>query len=94
MPTVAAASAGKAMGKGEQSQGVDQINVAVTQMDQTTQQNAALVEEMAAAATSLNQQATELVATVETFKLPPARLTLPANAHFANRSAGALTYAG
>ena len=79
---------------GEQSQGVDQINVAVTQMDQTTQQNAALVEEMAAAATSLNQQATELVATVETFKLPPARLTLPANAHFANRSAGALTYAG
>ena len=79
---------------GEQSQGVDQINVAVTQMDQTTQQNAALVEEMAAAATSLNQQATELVATVDTFKLPPARLTLPANAHFANRSAGALTYAG
>ena len=79
---------------GEQSQGVDQINVAVTQMDQTTQQNAALVEEMAAAATSLNQQATELVARVDTFKLPPARLTLPANAHFANRSAGALTYAG
>lgn len=78
----------------EQSQGVDQINVAVTQMDQTTQQNAALVEEMAAAATSLNQQATELVATVDTFKLPPARLTLQAGAHFAHRSAGALTYAG
>ncbi|MDP3230018.1 MAG: methyl-accepting chemotaxis protein [Acidovorax sp.] len=55
---------------GEQSQGVDQINLAVTQMDQATQQNAALVEEMAAAAVSLNQQATDLVATVGTFKLP------------------------
>ena len=54
----------------EQSQGVDQINEAVTQMDQTTQQNAALVEEMAAAAASLNQQASALVATVSTFKLP------------------------
>ncbi|MBU0748174.1 MAG: MCP four helix bundle domain-containing protein [Gammaproteobacteria bacterium] len=54
----------------EQSQGVDQINEAVTQMDQATQQNAALVEEMAAAAASLNQQASALVATVSTFKLP------------------------
>jgi hypothetical protein len=40
------------------------------QIDQTTQQNAALVEEMAAAATSLNQQATALVQTVAVFKLP------------------------
>ncbi|MDD2176870.1 methyl-accepting chemotaxis protein [Acidovorax sp. D2M1] len=54
----------------EQSQGVDQINEAITQMDQATQQNAALVEEMAAAAASLNQQAGELVHTVSTFKLP------------------------
>ena len=54
----------------EQSQGVDQINEAITQMDQATQQNAALVEEMAAAAASLNQQAGELVDTVSTFKLP------------------------
>jgi methyl-accepting chemotaxis protein len=54
----------------EQSQGVDQINEAVTQMDHATQQNAALVEEMAAAAASLNQQAGELVQTVATFKLP------------------------
>lgn len=38
----------------EQSSGVSQIGEAVTQMDQTTQQNAALVEEMAAAASSLN----------------------------------------
>ena len=43
---------------------------AVTQMDQATQQNAALVEEMAAAASSLRKQASELVAAVEVFKLP------------------------
>lgn len=54
----------------EQSQGVDQINEAVTHMDQSTQQNAALVEEMAAAASSMSTQATELVATVASFKLP------------------------
>lgn len=54
----------------EQSQGVDQINIAVTQMDQATQQNAALVEEMAAAATALTQQAAELIMSVDVFKLP------------------------
>lgn len=53
----------------EQSQGVEQVSEAVTQMDQVTQQNAALVEEMAAAASSLNSQARDLVANVATFKL-------------------------
>jgi len=53
----------------EQSQGVAQVGEAVTQMDQTTQQNAALVEEMAAAATSLNHQAQSLVEAVAVFKL-------------------------
>ena len=53
----------------EQSQGVDQVNEAVTHMDQATQQNAALVEEMAAAAASLNGQARDLVSTVSAFKL-------------------------
>ena len=53
----------------EQSQGVDQVNEAVTQMDHATQQNAALVEEMAAAAASLNGQAQELVQTVAVFDL-------------------------
>ncbi|NIF86673.1 HAMP domain-containing protein, partial [Comamonas sp. Tr-654] len=48
----------------EQSSGVSQIGEAVTQMDQTTQQNAALVEEMAAAASSLNHQAQSLVQAV------------------------------
>ena len=53
----------------EQSLGVAQVGEAVTQMDQTTQQNAALVEEMAAAASSLKSQAQELVQTVAVFKL-------------------------
>ncbi|MDP3522682.1 MAG: methyl-accepting chemotaxis protein, partial [Hydrogenophaga sp.] len=53
----------------EQSQGVMQINEAVTQMDQVTQQNAALVEEMAAAASSLNSQAQQLVQAVAVFQL-------------------------
>jgi len=53
----------------EQSSGVAQVNDAVTQMDENTQQNAALVEEMAAAATALNHQAQELVQAVVVFKL-------------------------
>ncbi len=53
----------------EQSLGVAQVGEAVTSLDQTTQQNAALVEEMAAAASSLNSQAGELVQAVAVFKL-------------------------
>jgi len=53
----------------EQSLGVSQVGEAVTQMDQVTQQNAALVEEMAAAASGLSSQAQELVQTVSVFKL-------------------------
>ncbi|MBX9959622.1 MAG: MCP four helix bundle domain-containing protein [Burkholderiaceae bacterium] len=53
----------------EQSQGVAQVGEAITSMDQTTQQNAALVEEMAAAASSLKTQAQELVQTVAVFRL-------------------------
>jgi methyl-accepting chemotaxis protein len=53
----------------EQSAGVSQVGEAVTHMDQATQQNAALVEEMAAAAGSLKSQAQELVKVVATFKL-------------------------
>jgi len=53
----------------EQSLGVSQVGEAVTQMDQVTQQNAALVEEMAAAASSLTEQAQELVASMAVFKL-------------------------
>jgi methyl-accepting chemotaxis protein len=53
----------------EQSLGVAQVGEAVTLMDQATQQNAALVEEMAAAASSLKGQAQDLVQVVSVFKL-------------------------
>ena len=53
----------------EQSAGVGQITEAMTQMDRATQQNAALVEESAAAAESLRAQALQLVEAVAVFKL-------------------------
>ena len=53
----------------EQSLGVSQVGEAVTQMDQVTQQNAALVEEMAAAASGLQSQAQDLVKVVAVFNL-------------------------
>jgi methyl-accepting chemotaxis protein len=53
----------------EQSTGVRQVSEAVMQMDQVTQQNAALVEEIAAAASSLQTQAAELLRAVSVFKL-------------------------
>jgi len=52
----------------EQSAGIEQVNQAITQMDTVTQQNAALVEEAAAAAESLQDQASNLVNLVGTFK--------------------------
>ncbi len=56
---------------GEQASGVTQVGHAVDQMDQATQQNAALVEEMAAAASSLRTQAHDLVEVMAVFKLSP-----------------------
>lgn len=53
----------------EQSAGVNQVGRAITQMDQVTQQNAALVEESAAAADALQQQAQQLVTAVSLFRL-------------------------
>ncbi|MEJ8811072.1 methyl-accepting chemotaxis protein [Variovorax ureilyticus] len=53
----------------EQTSGIEQVNQAITQMDQVTQQNAALVEEAAAAAGSLQEQATSLVQAVSVFRL-------------------------
>ncbi|WJV68643.1 methyl-accepting chemotaxis protein [Pectobacteriaceae bacterium CE70] len=53
----------------EQSDGINQINLAVGQIDTTTQQNAALVEESAAAARSLQDQAQNLTRMVSVFKL-------------------------
>ena len=53
----------------EQSGGINEVNLAITQMDETTQQNAALVEQAAAAADSLKGQAGNLAAVVGKFKL-------------------------
>jgi methyl-accepting chemotaxis protein len=53
----------------EQTAGIEQINEAVTQMDQVTQQNAALVEEAAAAAAAMQDQAKQLSEAVSVFRL-------------------------
>lgn len=55
----------------EQSQGIEEVNKAVHMMDGVTQQNAALVEQAAAAAQSLEDQAVTLSAAVAAFKLSP-----------------------
>jgi methyl-accepting chemotaxis protein len=57
----------------EQSKGIGQVNLAVTQMDEVTQQNAALVEQAAAAAGALESQANDLKATVSMFRLDASR---------------------
>nr|WP_315427640.1 methyl-accepting chemotaxis protein [uncultured Albidiferax sp.] len=53
----------------EQSSGIGEINRAVVNLDQMTQQNSALVEESAAAASSMREQATQLAAAVSVFKV-------------------------
>jgi methyl-accepting chemotaxis protein len=53
----------------EQTGGIEQVNQAIGQMDQVTQQNAALVEEAAAAAASMQDQAGKLAEVVSVFKL-------------------------
>jgi methyl-accepting chemotaxis protein len=62
MSEIAAASA-------EQATGIDEVGKAITQMDEVTQQNAALVEEAAAAAESLQSQAVQLTERVASFKM-------------------------
>jgi methyl-accepting chemotaxis protein len=62
MSDIAAASA-------EQSAGIEQVNMSIIEMDSVTQQNASLVEEAAAAAQSLQDQAAELARVVSIFKL-------------------------
>ena len=53
----------------EQQGGIEQVNVAITQMDGITQENAALVEQAAAAAAAMQEQAVQLARLVATFKL-------------------------
>jgi methyl-accepting chemotaxis protein len=52
-----------------QRAGIEQINIAIAQMDQTTQQNAALVEQAAAAAAAMQEQSEQLAQSVSVFKL-------------------------
>jgi len=59
----------------EQSHGIAQVNLAITHMDEATQQNSALVEEAAAAANSMMEQATALAGIVSTFKLSDGLVT-------------------
>jgi methyl-accepting chemotaxis protein len=59
----------------EQSDGIQQVNQAIRQMDQVTQQNAALVEEAAAATASMQEQAHQLAAAVSAFRLARASAT-------------------
>ncbi|WP_176039560.1 methyl-accepting chemotaxis protein [Burkholderia stabilis] len=74
MGEIAAASA-------EQSRGIDQVNLTITQMDETTQQNAALVEQAAAASKSLEAQGRELSETVSAFRMPSGAHTTSPGTH-------------
>jgi methyl-accepting chemotaxis protein len=65
----------------EQSDGIGQVNQAITQMDEATQQNAALVEEAAAASKSLQEQAQQLEQAVSVFKLESGQSTGYSPAH-------------
>ncbi|MYN15439.1 HAMP domain-containing protein [Rugamonas sp. FT107W] len=64
----------------EQSLGIAQVNDAITQMDQVTQQNAALVEEAAAAAESMQEQSAKLAEVVGVFKLDASQMAMHARA--------------
>ena len=72
----------------EQRTGIDQVNQAVSKMDEVTQQNAALVEQAAAAAASLKEQALKLSQAVSIFKLTastrPASASQPASGNSGN----------
>jgi methyl-accepting chemotaxis protein len=63
----------------EQTRGIEQVNQAITQMDEVTQQNAALVEEAAAAAQSLENQGNQLRETVGVFQLGAFARAVPNN---------------
>ncbi|WP_334187208.1 methyl-accepting chemotaxis protein [Noviherbaspirillum sp.] len=57
----------------EQTSGIEQVNIAIAQMDQVTQQNAALVEQATAASASMQDQAAQLAQVVNVFKLDGSR---------------------
>ncbi|OWJ59350.1 methyl-accepting chemotaxis protein [Paraburkholderia caledonica] len=65
----------------EQTKGIEQVNVAVTQMDEVTQQNAALVEQATAAAQAMSDQAESLRAAVSIFRVDAAQQAVQSTAH-------------
>ncbi|WP_411834778.1 methyl-accepting chemotaxis protein [Pseudoxanthomonas mexicana] len=74
----------------EQSTGIEQVNQTIAQMDETTQQNAALVEEASAAARSMEEQATALASAIAMFRIAgeaAPRPTVPARIPRASRPA-------
>ncbi|WP_394781920.1 methyl-accepting chemotaxis protein [Undibacterium sp.] len=73
----------------EQSVGIEEVNTAIGQMDQVTQQNAALVEEAAAAAESMQNQAATLAQVVSVFKVNQLAVPASASASFASRPVAA-----
>ena len=62
----------------EQASGIDQVNQTITQMDETTQQNAALVEEASASARAMEEQAAGLAETVSVFRIEAAQASVQA----------------
>lgn len=61
----------------EQSKGISQVGTAITEMDSVTQQNASLVEQVSAAASSLEHQTEELTLSVSKFRLSPTSVAAP-----------------
>ncbi|WP_423709260.1 methyl-accepting chemotaxis protein [Undibacterium sp. WLX3042] len=68
----------------EQSTGIEQVNQAIAQMDEVTQQNAALVEEAAAAAASLEDQAANLSELVDVFRIDSTQIVATPATHTAS----------
>ncbi|MGF6275592.1 methyl-accepting chemotaxis protein [Massilia sp. UYP11] len=73
----------------EQTEGIEQINGVVAQMDEGTQQNAALVEEAAAAAAALREQSTLLAQAVSVFRIDGAQMLAASSAAVDASPAGA-----
>jgi len=71
----------------EQSEGINQVNTAVTSMDEVTQQNAALVEQAAAASESLVDQANALMDSISVFKVSSGRAVISAKGSNVKQSA-------
>ncbi|ELY4227696.1 methyl-accepting chemotaxis protein II [Cronobacter sakazakii] len=75
----------------EQSRGIDQVALAVSEMDRVTQQNASLVQQSAAAASALEDQASRLSQAVAAFRLASARASAPRSVQTAAPVSASLT---